>query len=55
VPVGPIGLRASAVGTPLYERGYGKDAAAIAADAISHAAKEGRDVVLVARGCGGNV
>lgn len=40
-------IHSQCLGTPLYERGYGKDAAAIAADAISQAAKEGRDVVLV--------
>lgn len=31
----------------LYEQGYGKDAAAIAAQAISHANDIGMDVVLV--------
>lgn len=34
-------------GVELYERGYGKDAAAIAKDAIAHAKKEGFDVVLI--------
>jgi signal recognition particle receptor subunit alpha len=31
----------------LYEKGYGKDAAVIAADAVKHAKKEGFDVVLI--------
>jgi signal recognition particle receptor subunit alpha len=31
----------------LYERGYGKDSAGIAKDAIAHAEKEGFDVVLI--------
>lgn len=31
----------------MYEQGYGKDAAAIAAQAISHAADVGMDIVLV--------
>ena len=32
---------------PLFERGYEKDPAAVAADAIRAAAREKRDVVLV--------
>lgn len=31
----------------LYQKGYGKDAAAVAKDAVSHAAQEGYDVVLI--------
>lgn len=31
----------------LYQKGYGKDAAAVAKDAVSHAAQEGFDVVLI--------
>lgn len=31
----------------LYQKGYGKDAAAVAKDAVSHAASEGFDVVLI--------
>lgn len=31
----------------LFERGYGKDAAAVAKDAISHARREGFDVVMI--------
>lgn len=31
----------------LYQKGYGKDAAAVAKDAVSHAAAEGYDVVLI--------
>ncbi|KFG57359.1 signal recognition particle receptor alpha subunit, partial [Toxoplasma gondii RUB] len=32
---------------PLFERGYGKDAAAIAREALATARQEGRDVVLI--------
>ncbi|KAL7913509.1 signal recognition particle, alpha subunit, N-terminal domain-containing protein [Trichoderma velutinum] len=31
----------------LYQKGYGKDAAAVAKDAVNHAAQEGYDVVLI--------
>lgn len=31
----------------LYQKGYGKDAATVAKDAVSHAAQEGFDVVLI--------
>ncbi|GFP59343.1 signal recognition particle receptor subunit alpha homolog [Trichoderma asperellum] len=31
----------------LYQKGYGKDAATVAKDAVSHAAQEGYDVVLI--------
>lgn len=31
----------------LYQKGYGKDAAAVAKDAVAHAAQEGFDVVLI--------
>ncbi|KAK1596868.1 SRP54-type protein [Colletotrichum navitas] len=31
----------------LYQKGYGKDAATVARDAVSHAAQEGFDVVLI--------
>lgn len=31
----------------LYQKGYGKDAATVARDAVSHAAQEGYDVVLI--------
>ncbi|KAL7795890.1 signal recognition particle, alpha subunit, N-terminal domain-containing protein [Trichoderma ceciliae] len=31
----------------LYQKGYGKDAAAVAKDAVNHAAREGYDVVLI--------
>lgn len=31
----------------LYQKGYGKDAAAVAKDAVTHAAQEGFDVVLI--------
>ncbi|KAL7947199.1 signal recognition particle, alpha subunit, N-terminal domain-containing protein [Trichoderma barbatum] len=31
----------------LYQKGYGKDAAAVAKDAVTHAAQEGYDVVLI--------
>jgi len=31
----------------LYQKGYGKDAAAVAKDAVAHAAHEGFDVVLI--------
>jgi signal recognition particle receptor subunit alpha len=31
----------------LYQKGYGKDAAQVARDAVSHAAAEGYDVVLI--------
>lgn len=34
-------------GVELYERGYGKDAAGIAKDAIAHAKKNDFDVVLI--------
>ena len=34
-------------GIELFERGYGKDAAHVAKDAVAHAAREGFDVVLV--------
>eukprot|EP00668_Euglena_longa_P040619 GGOE01053487.1.p1 GENE.GGOE01053487.1~~GGOE01053487.1.p1 ORF type:complete len:618 (-),score=258.25 GGOE01053487.1:1236-3053(-) len=40
-------IHAQCLGVPLFERGYGKDAATIAAEAINHARKEGCDVVLV--------
>ena len=35
------------LGLPLYEKGYGNDAARIAQDAIQEAKKEGIDVVLI--------
>jgi signal recognition particle receptor subunit alpha len=31
----------------LYQKGYGKDAATVAKDAVTHAAQEGYDVVLI--------
>ncbi|KAF8073223.1 Srpra [Scenedesmus sp. PABB004] len=38
---------AARLGVPLYERGYEKDPAKIAAEAVRVAARDGRDVVLV--------
>ena len=35
------------LGVPLYERGYEKDPAKVAAEAVKAAAREGCDVVLV--------
>ena len=35
------------LGVPLYERGYGKDPAGVAEEAIAQAGREGQDVVLV--------
>jgi len=38
---------AERLNVPVFERGYGKDAAAIAGDAITHAKETGYDVVLI--------
>eukprot|EP00761_Pharyngomonas_kirbyi_P003427 gb/GECH01003431.1/.p1 GENE.gb/GECH01003431.1/~~gb/GECH01003431.1/.p1 ORF type:complete len:559 (+),score=132.54 gb/GECH01003431.1/:1-1677(+) len=38
---------AFALGVPLFHRGYGKDAASVAREAIAHAQREGIDVVLI--------
>jgi signal recognition particle receptor subunit alpha len=38
---------ATCLNVPLYDRGYGKDASAVAAEAVRQARKEGHDVVLV--------
>ena len=40
-------IHSQCLGVPLFERGYGKDAAAIAQEGINQAKKEGCDVVLV--------
>jgi len=42
-----LGAHAQRLGVPLYERGYGKDAAGIAMDAISYAKERKIDVVLI--------
>lgn len=42
-----LGVHAKKLGIMLYERGYGKDAAGIAADAISFAKEKKIDVVLI--------
>jgi signal recognition particle receptor subunit alpha len=38
---------ATFLGIPLYERGYNKDAAAVAMDGISRAKREGQNVILI--------
>ena len=48
----PVGVRLSQVhaqslDVPLYEKGYGRDAAGIATDGISYAQQMGYDAVLV--------
>lgn len=42
-----LSAREAGSAVALYERGYGRDAANIAKDAVEHAAREGWDVVLI--------
>jgi len=42
-----LNVHAKCLNVPLYQKGYAKDPASVAKDAINHATKEGNDVVLV--------
>jgi len=42
-----LSVHAKCLSVPLYQRGYAKDPASVASDAIAHATAEGHDVVLV--------